>query len=92
MAGHGGYRAGAGRKRGSVNRASKKLVEMATASGQLPLEYFLEIMRDETQDTRTRIEAAKLAAPYVHQRLSTVEVHAEHYEMTHEEWINSLAG
>ncbi|WCM88837.1 terminase small subunit [Acidovorax sp. NCPPB 3576] len=31
-----------------------------------PLEFLLQVMRDEVEDKRTRIQAAQLAAPYVH--------------------------
>ncbi|MDA8521990.1 terminase small subunit [Acidovorax sp. NCPPB 4044] len=31
-----------------------------------PLDFLLEVMRDETEERRTRIQAAQLAAPYVH--------------------------
>lgn len=33
-----------------------------------PLDYLLEVMRDIGQDERTRIQAAQLAAPYVHSK------------------------
>ena len=90
MAGHGGVRAGAGRKKGSANRATQEMLKRAKASGQLPLEYLLDVMRDVTQDVRLRIDAAKFAAPYVHNRLSAIEVHTAVQEMTHEEWVTTL--
>jgi hypothetical protein len=39
-----------------------------------PLDYLLSIMRDENEDGRQRIDAAKAAAPYCHARLSSTEV------------------
>lgn len=33
-----------------------------------PLDYLLQIMRDDAEDKRLRIQAATLAAPYVHAR------------------------
>ena len=36
----------------------------------MPLDYLLGIMRDEDQDARWRLDAAKAAAPYCHARLS----------------------
>jgi hypothetical protein len=42
--------------------------------GMMPLDYLLGIMRDENQDTRWRLDAAKAAAPYCHARLSSTEL------------------
>jgi hypothetical protein len=51
----------------------------------------LEMMRDQSLDTRLRIDAAKAAAPYVHQKLSVISVDVTTPEVTHEEWLKSLA-
>jgi hypothetical protein len=51
-------------------RARKKPMERDTA----PLDYLLGIMRDENQDARSRLDAAKAAAPYCHARLSSTEL------------------
>lgn len=88
---HGGARPGAGRKPGTINRFSKDLLDKATQSGQLPVDYMLGVMRDESLDTRLRIDAAKAAAPYVHQRLSAISVDLATPDVTHEEWLKSLA-
>lgn len=37
-----------------------------------PLDYLLEVMRDSTNDVRTRVQAAQLAAPYVHAKKGEV--------------------
>lgn len=42
------------------------------ASGSAPLDYLLQVMRDETQELAKRLDAAKAAAPYVHPRLASV--------------------
>jgi hypothetical protein len=39
-----------------------------------PLDYLLAIMRDEAQDARSRLNAARAAAPYCHARLSSTEL------------------
>jgi hypothetical protein len=39
-----------------------------------PLDYLLRIMRDEDQDARSRLDAARAAAPYCHARLSSTEL------------------
>lgn len=88
---HGGSRAGAGRKPGAINRFSRDLLEKAAQGGQLPVDYMLEVMRDQSLDTRPRIDAAKAAAPYVHQKLSAVSIDLTAPDVTHEEWLKTLA-
>jgi hypothetical protein len=46
--------------------------EKALADGISPLEYLLDVMRDQAMDLDKRIDAAKAAAPYVHARLQSV--------------------
>lgn len=73
---HGGPRKGAGRKRGTVAEATRVRKDIATAaleSGLTPLDYMLQILRDEAQEQSARFTAAKEAAPYVHPRLAAVE-------------------
>ena len=88
---HGGSRPRAGRKPGTINRFSKDLLEKASQSGLLPVDYMLGVMRDESLDSRLRIDAAKAAAPYVHQKLSVISVDVTTPDVTHEEWLKSLA-
>ena len=88
---HGGYRAGAGRKAGSTNRFSKDLLEKAMKEGVLPVDYMLDVMRDESMDARTRLDAAKAAAPYVHHRLASIKIDLKATELTHEDWLASLS-
>ena len=71
---HGGARAGAGRPKGGANRVSKEAVDQARASGKMPLDYLLEIMRDTTADDARRIDCAKAAAPYLHAKLASIEI------------------
>ncbi len=40
----------------------------------MPLDYLLGIIRDKDQDGRSRLDAAKAAAPYCHARLSSIEL------------------
>lgn len=70
----GGARPGAGRKKGTPNKKTAELQAKVEQSGLTPLEYMLQIMRDELQEPRTRLAAAQSAAPYVHAKLSSVEV------------------
>lgn len=70
---HGGKRVGAGRPAGAVTRKSRQMAEKAMEEGLLPLEYMLQVLRNEGADTKDRMWAAEKAAPYVHARLASVE-------------------
>ena len=70
----GGKRPGAGRPAGSTNLRSLDSIEEITASGLTPLEYLTQVYRDPLVDESKRIDAAKAAAPYVHAKLSAVEL------------------
>lgn len=81
-AGRGGPRKGAGRPKGSATKRTREIADRAAAEGITPLEYMLQVMRDESEheDPRVQIareamrfEAAKAAAPYMHPRLAAVE-------------------
>ena len=52
--------------------AAKLLFEKACAN-DLPLDYLIRLMRDSTQDTHTRLAAARAAAPYCHPQLAAVQ-------------------
>lgn len=39
----------------------------------MPLDYMLQLLRDEGSEAAARFEAAKAAAPYVHAKLASVE-------------------
>ncbi len=81
--GRGGARKGAGRKAGSATKRTREIADKAMEGGITPLEFMLNVMREEppeTEDERLRqtyiamrFEAAKAAAPYVHPRLAAVE-------------------
>jgi len=70
---HGGKRTGAGRKKGKQNKVNAALREKLKADGIMPLEFMLQVMRDEDQDLAVRLEMAKAAAPYLHPRLQAIE-------------------
>lgn len=77
----GGKREGAGRPAGSVTKRTREIAEKASTSGLTPLEYMLDVLRDEMADAKDRMWAAEKAAPYVHARLASVE-HRGGLEMT----------
>jgi hypothetical protein len=62
-----------GRQKGTPNKVTVEKTAEIAASGLTPLDYMLQILRDETLDTGPRFEAAKAAAPYVHPRLANVD-------------------
>ena len=70
----GGARAGAGRKKGSVTKKTAETARKAAAKGITPVEYMLSLVHNKKLKQAVRLDAAKAAAPYVHPRLSSVEV------------------
>ena len=74
-----------GRPLGSINRLSRAQREAYEASGELPLDFLLRVMRTgDIGDGRHRVkqkatpdqrmEAARAAAPYLHPKLHAVHV------------------
>jgi hypothetical protein len=55
-------------KRITNKRAAKK-----SSTDEMPLEHILKVMRNENKPEKMRLDAAKVALPYMHPRLSTVE-------------------
>ena len=70
---HGGYRPGAGRPPGALNKRTQDTVAQIEESGLTPLDYLLSVMRDTGKPDNERIDAAKAAAPFVHARLTVTE-------------------
>lgn len=78
----GGFRAGAGRKTGTSDREMRKvnvekvLQSIGTGPDKTPLAFMLGVMQSDQSDIKIseRIQCAIAAAPYVHPRLSSVEV------------------
>ncbi len=64
-------------------------MKAAEESGITPLQFMLDVMRDEANDPKDRLSAANMAAPYVHAKLSSVEVNAN--VTTHEASLDELA-
>lgn len=63
-----------GRKAGTRNKRTTELIKAVESGGITPLDYMLSILRDENKTESVRLQAAKDAAPYVHQRLQAVEM------------------
>ena len=70
---NGGKREGAGRKKGVPNKKTADMQERVAETGLTPLEVMLDIMR-RTTDERLQLTAAQAAAPYVHAKLSSIEL------------------
>lgn len=68
---NGGAGRGQGRKKGIPNKTNRVIREAAAASGELPLDYMLRVMRDPKVNKDRRDEMAKAAAPYLHSKLQT---------------------
>jgi len=76
-----------GRKAGTPNKKTAEVQKAVAESGITPLEFMLSIMRNDVVDadadpavkiafSSMRFEAAKAAAPYVHAKLSSIEMNA----------------
>ena len=90
MAERGGKRPGAGRKPGAITQKTRAKAEEIAASGLTPLEFMMSVLRDETNSTEDRFEAAKAAAPYVHAKLAAID-HSGSVNLTsHEDALNEL--
>jgi len=63
-----------GRKKGTPNKATAAKAAAIAASGLTPLDFMLDVMRNVENDLGVRLDAARCAAPYVHPKLSSVEL------------------
>ena len=62
-----------GRRKGTPNKATAVRQAEISASGTTPLDFMLEVMRDDQNDLATRLDAAVKAAPYVHPKLAAID-------------------
>jgi hypothetical protein len=62
-----------GRQKGTRNRATEEARVAAQATGILPLDYMLSVMRDPAADHKRRDAMAMVAAPYLHPELSAID-------------------
>lgn len=63
-----------GRTKGTPNKKNAAQVAAIEAAGITPLAYMLSVMRDAGNPKDMRLDAANKAAPFVHAKLSAVEV------------------
>ena len=62
-----------GRQKGARNRATEEARAVAAATGILPLNYMLSVMRDPAVDHKRGDAMAMAAAPYLHPRLTGID-------------------
>lgn len=62
-----------GRQAGTKNKASVARQKAIAESGLMPLDFMIQVLRDEAQTFERRQWAAKESAPYVHPKLSNTE-------------------
>jgi hypothetical protein len=67
-----GFKTG-GRKKSTPNKTTAARQAEITASGLTPLDFMLEVMRNEENELATRLDAAVKAAPYVHPKLAAID-------------------
>lgn len=74
-----------GRPKGSRNKKDifmEAITKQALDGGILPLDFMLQITRDETMPVGFRFECAKAAAPYCHRKMpQAVEVQTENFKV-----------
>jgi hypothetical protein len=85
----GGKREGAGRKAGAVTTRTREIADKAASEGLTPLEYMLQMLRDESASKDDRMWAAEKAAPFVHPKLAAVE-HSGGLTISHEDALDEL--
>jgi hypothetical protein len=90
--GRGGARKGAGRKAGAATQKTREIADKAAAAGITPLEVMLEAMNKLRNEGELEKAAsvAKDAAPYVHPKLSSVEMNAKVQTRTLDEELADL--
>jgi hypothetical protein len=61
-------------RRAATPGTAAELLAQVRAGGITPLDFMLQVMRDESVEPAKRLDAAKAAAPYVHPRLASLAV------------------
>src|SRR5262249_2231037 len=76
-----------GRPKGSRDKLKQEMERLLSAGGdEMPRDFLLRVMRDETQEITLRIAAAKAAAPYCHATPSVdMKVHESVEELSEDE-------
>jgi hypothetical protein len=80
----------AGRKLSSVSKLDAEARKKVLEGGITPLDFLIAVMRDNHQDFRVRLDAAKTAAPYCHARLASTELSGESIEPAETKTVQTL--
>lgn len=67
-----GRKTGGGSRKGKPNKRTAERVAAAEASGLMPVDYLLSVMRDPEVDRAVRVSVALEVAPYLHAKLAPV--------------------
>lgn len=62
-----------GRQKGTPNKRTAETVAAIAATGEMPLDYMLRVMRDPLAEPARKDAMAKAAAPYCHAALKAIE-------------------
>jgi hypothetical protein len=57
-----------GRQKGVANKRTREIADAAMAQGLTPLEWMLQVLRDEEVEPERRDDMANAAAPYIRRR------------------------
>jgi hypothetical protein len=63
-----------GRPKGSLDMRSRNVRQAIQMTGMTPLEYMLEVMRDENEERPLRLQAANNAAKFCHPALAQTQL------------------
>jgi hypothetical protein len=88
----GGRRPGAGRPKGAISLSTRAILESMATGGEMPIAYMLRVMRDDDAPDARRDEMARLAAPYLHPRVSVLPEDVEETSEAEAAWLLESEG
>lgn len=73
-----GYPKSGGRQPGTANKRTKEIQAAVESTGMTPLQVMVAIMREayDAKDHEKALDAASKAAPYIHAKLSSMDLKA----------------
>lgn len=78
-----------GRKEGQPRKRSEKLIKKHEAEGEMPLDYMMRVMRDDSVDDARRDDMAKACAPYFSAKLQAITL-SGNLDVTFEDRLRKL--
>ena len=83
---------GRGRPKGSTSRRTiAEMQELFGDGSPKPLEFLKSVYQNPEEELKTRVDAAKAAAPYCHAKLQSIELSGTLTEVSQEEWLKHLS-